>query len=39
MDWIEQAIPYEGKWNARERGSMYHQIYPELKDVHRSPDG
>ena len=33
-DWVEQAIPYEGRiecYGAED--SMYHQIYPELTDV------
>ena len=34
-DWIEQAIPYEGRIECPGvLDSMYHQIYPELKDVH-----
>lgn len=34
-DWIEQTLPYEGRMECPGvQDSMYHQIYPELKDVH-----
>jgi len=33
-DWIEQTIPYQGKITCYGvRDSMYHQIYPQMKDV------
>ena len=35
IDWIEQTVPYEGKMECPGvQDSMYHQIYPELKDIH-----
>lgn len=34
MDWIEQTVPYQGKISCYGvQDSMYHQIYPEIKDV------
>lgn len=34
VDWIEQTIPYQGRINCYGvQDSMYHQIYPELRDI------
>jgi len=34
VDWIEQMIPYQGKISCYgAKDSMYHQIYPQLRDV------
>lgn len=38
IDWIEQAVPYEGRMECYGAGDhMYHHIYPSLTDVNIEP--